>query len=142
MTAIALMGFDSSGGVVIKNDSGFAFWTAHAVTATVTVNTDGSITWTKTAGAAWGPTPNQYPWFDPVGGTPGNSYWVRATPTSGTWSSGTTGSWLALSSARTWTVSCSSGASKDIVCTFEIASDAAGATIVGSASFHANVDGT
>lgn len=45
---------------------------------------------------------------------------VLATPTTGTPSSGTTGSWLALSSTQTWAVSASIGANKFCIMTVEV----------------------
>lgn len=55
-----------------------------------------------------------------IGSTSGFLYECRATLTSGTLSSGTAGSWLALSSTRRWTVSRASLGSKNCTFTLEI----------------------
>lgn len=53
-----------------------------------------------------------------IGSVTGSDYECRATLVSGTLSTGTTGSWLALSSPRSWTVTRSSLGSK--TCTFDV----------------------
>lgn len=58
-------------------------------------------------------------WISPKASAPG-SYEVRATIVSGSLSSGTTGSWLALTSTRTWVVSRSSPGYSSCVLTIEI----------------------
>jgi hypothetical protein len=55
-----------------------------------------------------------------LGSTNGSAYECRATLTSGSLSSGTTGSWLALSSTRTWSVTRVSLGSKSCVFLLEI----------------------
>lgn len=45
---------------------------------------------------------------------------VLATPTTGTTSSGTTGSWLALTSTQTWAVTANIGATKSCTMTVEV----------------------
>lgn len=75
-------------------------------------------------------------WFEPIGGTPGNSYWVRATVTSGSLSGGdATGAWLALSSNRNWNRARSAPGISSAALLIEIASDAAGANVVTSGNY-------
>jgi hypothetical protein len=62
-------------------------------------------------------------WISPKGRAPG-AYEARATLNSGTLSTGTTGSWLALTSTRTWT--CANTASANL--TIDIR-DGAGTTV-------------
>lgn len=75
-----------------------------------------------------------YNWITPTTGS--TTYYVRATLTSGTFTSGTTGSWLALSSNRSWNTSYTSNSpgNKMTTATFEIATDSAGTNVVVSAS--------
>lgn len=93
--------------------------------AECTLNTDGSITKTGDSGFPGG-------WYtDTVTGI-GSSYWVRATTISGT-GSGTTGSWLALSTARSWSVGAIAGGDSNTwILKLEFASDSGGTTIVAT----------
>lgn len=52
------------------------------------------------------------------------------------------GTWIALSSNRTWTLNVGGGAVKSNITLFEIASDAGGATIVATGSVTTQADGT
>jgi hypothetical protein len=69
---------------------------ATQATASLSVNADGSI------GGADSFDPGS--WITPVGGSYGGSYWVRVDITSGSVTTGTTGSRVALTSGATWTV--------------------------------------
>lgn len=95
------------------------------------VNTDG--TWQLTRiGATGTPSPSGVQnWVVPSGGAPGNSHWVRATPTLGSVSSGTVNTWLSLSSNRTWTKAATI-AEDEVTLTIEIATDSGGSNIVSS----------
>lgn len=76
-------------------------------------------------------------WISPTSLASG-SYEIRATATSGTVSTGTVGSWLALSSTRTWTVSRGSVGSKACTLTIEIRTE--GVTVYsGSITLRATV---
>lgn len=76
-------------------------------------------------------------WINPTSLASG-SYEVRATATSGTVSTGTVGSWLALSSSRTWSVSRSGAGSK--ACTLLIEIRTEGVTVYsGSITLRATV---
>lgn len=97
---------------------------------TFSVNSNGTVLVTgDTSG-----TLDSYNWLTPTTGS--TSYYVRATPTSGTFSSGTTGTWLALTSNRTWITEFTSNSpgSKSTTADIEIATDSAGANVVVSAS--------
>ncbi len=83
-----------------------------------------------TAGTVNGPS-SPYAWL--TNGTASN-YEVKATITAGTFSTGTSGSWLALSSARSWTVARTSLGSKSCTATFEIRAIADPSTILDTAS--------
>ena len=95
--------------------------------AAVTFATDGTFGFTgdfTTVG------PN---WFDPTTTGVGSSYWVRCTVTAGTGpTSGTTGSWLQLSSSRSWQWDRTTVGTTTATVTWEIATDAAGANIIAS----------
>jgi hypothetical protein len=91
-------------------------------TATLTLNTNGTIT------ATANPT---VPWFSPTTTSIGSSYWVRATVNSGSLSAGTTGSWVSLASAQSWSANQTTLGLNTTVVTFEFSSDSLGAVIVG-----------
>lgn len=103
-----------------------------AAEASITLSSGGGITTTgndPSANAAWV--------NNPAGGVGGN-YWVRATGTaSGTGSnSGATGSWIALSTDPTWSVSASGGTQSETWdLKFEFATSSSGFPVVGVSSF-------
>lgn len=74
-------------------------------------------------------------WYTPTGGTPGNSYWIRATLDSGSTPTGTFGSWTQMSSTQTWSAAAFNPGTFDCVFTIEIASDSGGSTIVATAQY-------
>lgn len=76
----------------IENADISAGGVAASVTVTYSVNSNGTLSGTGYAGT-WNSD-----------STAGSGYEVKATVTSGSLTTGTTGSWLALSSNRTWTV--------------------------------------
>ncbi len=84
-------------------------------TATYTLEADGDIITATTGGGSV----DAGDWIAPKGAAGGN-YEVMATVVSGSVSSGTTGSWLALSSDRTWTRSRATSGSDTVVLTIEI----------------------
>lgn len=96
------------------------------------VNSNGSVL--ATAGVSFPTTLTSYNWITPTTGS--TTHYVRATLTSGTFTSGTTGTWLALTSNRSWRTAFTSNSpgSKVTIATFEIATDAAGTNVVVSAS--------
>lgn len=77
---------------------------------------------------------DSYDWITPTTGS--TSYFVRATLNSGSLSSGTTGTWLALTSDRNWAVQKleNSTGSQVANLTIAIASDSGGTNIVVSAT--------
>jgi hypothetical protein len=103
---------------------------ATQATASLSVNADGSI------GGATDFAPGS--WITPVGGSYGSSYWVKVDITSGSVSTGTTGSRVALTSGATWTVvTTGSGLVRFKVATgtIEIWNAAAAGTLMASGTF-------
>ena len=102
-------------------------------TCSVQLNTDGSITLSGNASIGGSN------WFNPSSTGVGNQYWARMTKNSG--SDNTSGSalstWLALSTARSWTWSRLSVGAITANVTLEISSDSGGSVIVSSATFNA-----
>ena len=112
---------------------------ATQATASFSVNADGSC------GGADYFEPGS--WITPVGGSYGGSYWVRVDITSGSVTTGTTGSRVALTSGATWTATTTgSGAvrMKVVTGTIEIwdASVAGNLKASGTFTLSANVDNT
>jgi hypothetical protein len=105
--------------------NGIANWSATAVdfgapqTASYTIKSDGTIIDNSGTTGTWNGST-----------TAGSGYEVKATVTSGSLTSGTTGSWLSLSSNRSWskTDSTAGGSSADAAFTLQIR--AAGTTTV------------
>ena len=96
-------------------------------TATTALQTDGSVTHATSS------QPGTFlNWYLPNTGGIGSSFWVRATIISGTFTSGTAGSWLQLNAARTWTRNQLVVGAASVQFTLELASDAAGANIVAT----------
>lgn len=125
-----------NGGIVSYNTP------AGGSSASLSFNTDGSITSTGTTTGS-GPNLGHSKWFIPLSAGIGSSYWIRATLSSGNaWTSGTMGSWIQLSSIRTWTTNAAGGSVKSNVTLFEIASDAGGSNIVATGSITTTADGT
>ncbi len=85
---------------------------------TLTANTDGTLTVVGNGNVSDGDVTPNPGWYTPTTGSIGSTYEIRVTATTGTFSTGTSGSWLALSSTRTWTVSTNS--SKSVTFTIEI----------------------
>lgn len=102
-------------------------------TCTLNFNADGTITYGYITGADAAPDPNTN-WF--TDGTGGALRWIKMTVNSGTVTSGTTGSWLALSSIRTWTqVRSATIGIQTANVTIQIATDAAGVNVVNTWTF-------
>jgi hypothetical protein len=97
-------------------------------TSSIRLNDDGSITY------ATGTTNPAGAWFTPTTGGVGASYWARVTVNAGALSSGTAGSWVAISSAPLWSRIRSGIGSDQVDFTLQIASDAAGTNIVATKS--------
>lgn len=103
-------------------------------TAGVTFNTDGSISFNGSGPAA------DTNWWRPTATSIGASYWVRATVNSGTLSTGTSGSWLQLNAARSWTKSSTGAGVLTCNITLQVASDSGGANIVSSGTYTLSAD--
>jgi hypothetical protein len=131
---MGMMGFTNAGAAGGPT-SGYDAATAGALniggTASVTldVNTNGTITQSVT-GTPTGSMPSA--WYTPTTTSIGNSYWVRATLNSGTAVTGTVGSWLALTAARSWTQSASGGNTVTSVLSIDISSSATGTPVVAT----------
>ena len=101
------------------------------VTASFSLNADGST------GGAYEYSPGS--WITPVGGSYGSSYWVIVTITTGSVTTGTTGSRVALTSGQTWTVTTTgTGASraKSAYGTIQIWDAASGGNMKASGTFN------
>jgi hypothetical protein len=96
-------------GTVSISDTGASQTVSSPASATAyyELQNDGDVMTSSGAGSDW-----------LIGSVTGSDYECRATIVSGTLSTGTTGSWLALSSHRSWTVTRSSLGSKS--CTFDL----------------------
>ena len=112
MLGAALRGRASTARVEISNQSVEDLETSGTATASITFESDGGVS------AVGGTQIIDSQWL--VNSTTGSNYEIRVTPTSGTFSSGTTGSWLALSSDRTWAVNRASLGTKTCIATVEI----------------------
>lgn len=95
LAAFAAMGGDriSLSGVAVSSVG------SGSQTATYTLESDGDVVTATTPGGSV----DAGDWIDPRASAP-SDYEVRATLNFGTLSSGTTGSWLALSTSRSWTL--------------------------------------
>lgn len=99
-------------------------------TASFSVNADGSC------GGADTFDPGS--WITPVGGSYGGSYWVKVDITTGSVTTGTTGSRVALTSGATWTVvttGTTNGRNKAASGTIEIWDAAAAGNLKASGTF-------
>jgi hypothetical protein len=113
-------------GMVTNTCSDFVIDPADA-TATTALQTDGSVTHGSSS------FPGVFAdWFLPNTAAIGNGFWIRATIISGTFSSGTAGTWLQLNAARTWTRQQTVIGVSTVVFTLELATDSGGANIVKS----------
>jgi hypothetical protein len=130
---ISIQNFYGTSKIVYRLDSDVYLDTALSPTdarVVFSVNSNGTVLATgDTAG-----TLASYNWITPTTGS--TTYYVRATLTSGTFSSGTTGTWLALTSNRSWVTlfTSNSPGNKMTTATFEIATDSGGTNVVVSAS--------
>ncbi|MGA0927104.1 MAG: hypothetical protein ACO3RW_07895 [Burkholderiaceae bacterium] len=108
-------------------------------TASLSINADGSV-----GGAD---TFDPGAWITPVGGSYGGSYWVKVDISSGSVTTGTTGSRLALTSGQTWTATTTGTVlvrAKNASGTIEIWDAAAAGNLKASGTFNltAEVDNT
>lgn len=77
-----------------------------------------------------------FSWFSPNSLGIGAGYWVRMTVNSGTTPSGSsTGSWLSLATARTWTLTRTSVGTTTANVTVAIATDSGGSNVVATRTF-------
>ncbi len=108
-----------------------------AATASVTFDTDGSVTGslggTITSNGASGDL-----WYSPETASIGSSYWIRATTSSGQApSTGTMNTWLQLSTGRVWSYTSGGGSlgTRTGTVLFEISSASGGSPVVCSGSY-------
>jgi hypothetical protein len=112
LAAFGAMGGDkiSLSGVAVSSTG------AGTQTATYTLESDGDVMSATTDGGSV----DAGDWIDPKANAP-SDYEVQATLVAGTLSTGTTGSWLALSSNRSWTLQrVTVGAATQVTLTIEI----------------------
>lgn len=103
----------------------------YIMSASVTLNDNGVITTT-------GGSPITSAWYAPTTAGIGNSHWVKFTLLSGNTPSGAAlNTWLPLSTART--LSLSGSANSECQVTARIATDSAGANVVGSGTIDINI---
>ena len=95
-------------------------------TASITFHSDGTVTGFGVPSDVSSSGSTAY--LNTTGTGLGASYWIRATATSGSITSGVVGSWLQLNTDWTWTKS--GTLSGSVTLTFEIATDSLGASIV------------
>lgn len=124
--------FSESTGTIV---SPFSAWNVFSTTAGPSGLTSAMLTF-ATDGTVFGSTTltddslaGSLNWFTPTQAGAGNSYWIRATVTSGSITTGVVGSWVPLTSNSFWTKSASSG-SASCTLTIEISSDDHGGTVV------------
>jgi len=98
------------------------------------VNSDGTILVNGDNSGAL----DNYNWITPTTGS--TAHYVRATLISGTFNTGATGTWLALTSNRSWVVRVFIAESRSTTATFEIATDSGGTNIVASGLVTINVE--
>jgi len=98
--SILLAAFGAIGGDKIQLSGVAVLSTGNgSQTATYTLESDGDVVTATTDGGSV----DAGDWIDPKAAAP-SDYEVQATLNAGTLTSGTTGSWLALSSNRSWTL--------------------------------------
>jgi hypothetical protein len=131
MTAGQQIMHGTSGGSVVANLNLTVNSNGSGVTASARFNTDGSITYVQSGGAASGPAN----WFSPPGGTPGNSYWVRFNVTSGALTQNDAPGFTALTTNRIMRLTVAGLGVGSANGTIQVAADAGGVTILGSGTF-------
>ncbi len=129
MMLLAGRGFKPQNGITISSEAyvisavSIVFQPSGALTAT------GSSSITAPSPAAWG---------SPVGGTPGNGYWVnmQAGSGSGVNAGATRGVWHQINAAVTFQMnSATAGTVRQRTGTYAIATDAAGANVVANGGY-------
>lgn len=96
-------------------------------TATLTINTDGTVTGVGTPADTG--TPGTANWFSPTSTGIGSIYWVRFTATTGTFTTNGASTFTQISSALSVTKAATT-LSGSVAFTIEIASDSGGSNIV------------
>lgn len=132
MSGASVMAMDGgSADILLVADTIGSTTVSGTSTLTINFNSDGSITYSFVVGT--GDAALNSRWFSD--GSGGSIRWVRMTVNSGTVTTGTTGTVLALSSNRTWTQQRTVLGQQTANVTMEIFSDAAGTQLVQSAAW-------
>jgi len=128
-----LMG--GGGGVVVPLPGGTAYDSRVLATATATVTAarDGTLTGSGNLSSF------AHAWYRNGAASIGDTYWVKATVTAGSLSTGST-SWQQLTANRSWTVQRTSGGGASATITLAISTAGSDATIVSSGSYQLNAD--
>lgn len=119
------------GGTGPLNQS-FTAWSVIATTiggsstASLRFNSNGTVTYTATASGTGSGSSN---WYIPTTAGAGNSYYIRGTPTSGTFTSGPT-TWTSMSGSPQFILTRVATGQSTVEFTVDIATDAAGVNIV------------
>lgn len=145
MSGSMVMWMGGGGGPTIFGGAISAFrFGASAASVTASLNTDGSLSASGSGDTVNVSQVNGDSWYAPPTTGIGSSFYVRATLSSGSApSSGSgTGTWLALSSARSWTYNSGTGgavSSRSGTLLIEVSPSATGTPVVcsGSISFDA-----
>jgi len=69
-------------------------------------------------------------WASPTTAGIGSSYWVRVTPTAGAFTSGTSGTWVSLSSGQAWSKNTTGSGTSTVTYTLEISSSSSGTPVL------------
>lgn len=125
----AMFSIDSGETITLQNEFIGAFAIGETAYAGYQLGNDGNIR--SRSGNFSSAYSSLGSWIDPKNNM--STYECRATLTSGTFNSGTAGSWLALSSTRTWEIQVNPVGFKETVFTIEIRK-IGGSTILDSAS--------
>jgi hypothetical protein len=115
MGAMGAVGASAPGTVTLGSSYNIVSTGSGVQSASFTLESDGDIISATTPGGSV----DEGDWLNPKASAP-SLYEVRATVTSGSLSSGTAGSWLALTSNRTWTRLDSSAGDGANVCVLTI----------------------
>jgi hypothetical protein len=136
MFAFAFVGIAAGGGPQVTLAASYTVDSVNnpSATATFTLESDGDII----SDVNGSPPVDEGDWLSPKASAPG-SFECRMVTVSGTVSTGTVDSWLALSSDRTWTVS-ASGTTKSFTGTLEIREGSG--SVLDSATVTLSADGS
>lgn len=138
MTGILNQLLGSGGGTVVSPLGITANANGAAVSATVNFLNDGTLSFVSTGGS----NSAQPGWFTPPTTSVGSQYWINFSITSGVFSAtpGTAGTWISLSATATFRNTAAAGSTRVGQASFSIASDAAGANVVGTGTVNCSTN--